>query len=64
MSIDFRIRDAGSLVGLEPVSQEAKQWCEEYLEVGPQWGRTRYIEAHCFGNILHGISEAGLTWEG
>jgi hypothetical protein len=62
---DVRIRVAGNLVGLEPVSKQAKDWFDQNLanDSWPWLGRTLYVELRLANDLLTVLEAAGLTAE-
>lgn len=59
---DFHVNDAGSLVMLEPVTDDAKAWCTWHLpDDAPMWGNAYAVEHRFIGDILDGIEEEGLA---
>lgn len=62
---DFKLHNHGSVVMIEPVSHEAKDWVRENLDLeGWQWmGNAFAVEPRMVDNLVAGIEEAGLTVE-
>lgn len=64
MDRDFRVRDEGTLVLLEPLSDAAREWVAEYLpEDASRFGAAVVIEWRFTRDILDGIADAQLTVE-
>lgn len=62
MSADFHVYDQGSIVLLEPVTDDAKAWCARHLpDDAPMWGNAYAVEHRYVEDILDGIAEEGLT---
>ena len=60
---DFHVNDAGSLVMLEPVTDDAKAWCARHLpEDAPTWGNAYAVEFRYIEDILDGIKQEGLSY--
>ena len=62
-SVDFTIRDEGSILLLTPHTEPARTWIADHI--GPDNGYqplypTIVIEPRYFGPILEGIRESGL----
>jgi len=61
---DFTVKNEGSLVLLEPFSDQARDWVDEHISENAQWYfgavvvEHRYIEP-----IIEGIQEDGMTVE-
>jgi hypothetical protein len=60
---DFAVQNHGSIVLLEPLTDEAIDWCNEHLpEDATRWGRDSYVvEPRYVGAIVDGFTEDGLT---
>jgi hypothetical protein len=63
-SVDFTIRDEGSLVLLSPCTEPARNWIADHI--GPDNGYQPYyptivVEPRYLAPILEGIRESGLT---
>jgi hypothetical protein len=52
----------GSIVGITPMTQAARDWLDENCQTEPwQWlGATLNVDTRLAGDILEGMSEAGL----
>ncbi|HXZ32197.1 MAG TPA: hypothetical protein VEH30_07945 [Terriglobales bacterium] len=61
MKFDFALRDEGSIILLQPVTQAAQDWAEMYLADALRFGAAVVIEHRYIDAILDGIREAGLT---
>ena len=63
---DFVLHNEGSIVLLEPETDEAKAWAEEHIDQDnsyqPLWP-TVLLEPRYVQDILEGIKEIGLTVE-
>src|SRR3546814_7522561 len=60
---DFHVTDAGSLVMVEPVTDDAKAWCARHLpDDAPMWGNSYAVEQRFVEDILVGIHEEGLSY--
>jgi len=66
MSIDFRVQNEGSIFLVEPVSQAAKTWTAEHVQLeGWQWfGPSFAVEHGYIGCLCEGIMADNLTIEG
>jgi hypothetical protein len=59
---DFQLTDYGSVWLLEPLSDEAKEWCKQFLPVDTtRWGNAYVIEPRYVNPIAAGIVGDGLT---
>ena len=62
---DFIARNEGTIILLTPVSEQAQEWAEEYLEEGQTWpteeGQARVIGHRYFDDIVEGIWEEEMT---
>jgi len=59
---DFRLTQTGSIDLLEPLTDEAREWADEFLPEDAQMlGRAYAIEPRYMIDILGGIDDAGLT---
>lgn len=58
---DFVLADHGSILTLTPLTDAAREWCEDHLQDGPTWGRGRAIEPRYWPDIECGIADAGLS---
>jgi hypothetical protein len=60
---DFTIENHGSIVLLYPVTDEGKQWAEEYLPSDAmRWAGAVVVEPRYLADILDGIIyQSGLT---
>jgi len=59
---DFLVVNHGSLVMLTPLTQAAKDWCEEHLPEDRQYfGRGVVVEPRYIGDIVDGIVNDGLV---
>lgn len=63
---DFRIANHGSIVMVEPVTQPAKQWVEDNVQLeGWQWmGPAFSCDPRMVDNLVAGIEADGLSVEG
>lgn len=59
---DFRIADQGSIVMVTPLTQPAKDWVEENVQLeGWQWlGGGFAVEPRYVMSLASGIADAGL----
>jgi hypothetical protein len=65
MNADVAVLNAGSLVIITPITEEAQQWCEEHLPAdAPMLGNGYAVEPRYAPDILLGMSEDGLLFEG
>jgi hypothetical protein len=63
VSADFDLHDAGSLIMLEPVTDDAKAWCARHLpDDAPMWGNAYAVEHRFIEDILDGIDQEGLSY--
>ena len=63
MSQDFRFENRGSVALVTPVSDAARDWVMEHVEI-PAWawiGRSFAVEPRLIGNLIDGITEAGFN---
>ncbi len=62
---DFRIDGEGSIYILTPITESAREWCEEYLpDDALRWGARGYVVEHRYiEDIAGGILAEGLTVE-
>lgn len=61
---DFQVRNDGSIVLLQPVTDAGREWCEVHLpEDCPTFGSSFAIETRYAGPILEGMDSDGLTYE-
>lgn len=59
---DFIAAHHGSIIGLLPMTPEAKAWTDEHIGEDAQWlGRQLCIEPRYFADIADGIVADGLT---
>lgn len=59
---DFDVQDAGSIILLRTVSEEAADWAAEHLpEDAQRFADAIVIERRYFEDIYEGIVDAGLT---
>ena len=65
MSTDIRIRDQGTLIGFEPVSDEAIEWINDNVFSEPwQWlGPTLWVEHRLAQELAIVLVAAGLNVE-
>lgn len=61
-SYDFNVQDAGSVLILHPVTEEAIDWVATHLPAdAQQWCGGTVIERRYFDDIADGITADGLT---
>ena len=61
---DFRLRDEGSIVILDPLNEQAESWGTEHLEESVlRWGRGFVIEPRYVGAIVDGLVHEGFALE-
>lgn len=59
---DFHATNHGSIVTLEPLTEAARNWCDEHLpEDRMTLGNAIAIEPRYFTDIIVGIHDDGLT---
>jgi hypothetical protein len=64
MMADVSILDAGSILVVTPITEEAQQWCDEHLpDDAPMWGHGYAVERRYAGDILAGMVRDGLEVE-
>lgn len=63
MKTDFRVRDEGTIALLFPLTDAAKEWVEEKVEVAQTWSGGVVIDHRFVQDILDGIVNDGLTVE-
>jgi hypothetical protein len=65
MTIDVRLHNEGTLIGIAPVSAAAETWIDEHVDAeGYMWmGPVLYVELRCAGAIINGMIDAGLIIE-
>jgi hypothetical protein len=61
-TVDVITDNFGSIVGITPMTQAAREWIDENCQTEPwQWlGATLNVDTRLAGPILEGMSEAGL----
>lgn len=59
--MDFRLDDHGSIAVLTPLTDGAREWVDENIQVEQTWGGGIVIEHRYVGPILEGIVDAGFT---
>ena len=63
-SRDFRFSDFGSVCLLTPLTDAARDWCDEHIAADAQrWCGAFAIETRYGPALIDGINEAGLTGE-
>jgi hypothetical protein len=64
MPQDFRISNHGSIITIQPLTDDATIWLDENVEAeGWQWlGPSLCVEPRMAGAIVDGFEEAGLSW--
>ncbi len=62
---DVLLDRAGSIVGITPITQAAREWIKEHCHVEPwQWlGETLNVELRYVGDIAAGMQRDGLNIE-
>jgi hypothetical protein len=60
---DVVIENFGSIIGITPMSPAAREWIDENCQTEPwQWlGGMLGVDTRLAGDVLQGMSEAGLT---
>jgi hypothetical protein len=62
---DFLVRNDGSIISFQPVSDEAKAWVKEHVEI-PSWatlGPWVCCDHRQGAGVLHGAHQAGFAIE-
>jgi len=63
VSADFHVTDVGSVVMVEPVTDDARAWCARHLpDDAPMWGNSYAVEPRFVEDILVGIHAEGLSY--
>lgn len=61
-TIDFRVRDEGTIVIIWPVTDEAVGWCDEHLpDDCTRWGSGYVIDCRYSHDVIAGMFEDGLV---
>ena len=62
---DFIVDRMGSIVGITPMNQAAREWLDANCQAEPwQWqGETLTVDGRMAPEILEGMTAAGLTVE-
>jgi hypothetical protein len=59
---DFEIDNHGSICILRPLTEAAKEWCDEHLPEGAMWwGGGCAVEPRYIDDIVDGILNDGLS---
>jgi hypothetical protein len=62
MPQDFEVDDQGSIVLIRPITDAARNWCNEYLpEDCMMYGSAYAIEHRYADAIIEGFADDGLT---
>jgi hypothetical protein len=63
MTVDLHVVNSGSLVGLTPCTQTAKDWVRDNVTAEPwQWlGITLYVEPRFAEHLIEALQADGLT---
>jgi hypothetical protein len=63
MPQDFRVTNHGSIITIQPLTDEATTWLDENVEAeGWQWmGPSLCVEPRMAGALVDGIEEAGFS---
>ena len=62
--LNFGGQDSGSIILLQPQTDNARNWMEEHLPQDAQYfGDSVVIERRYFADILRGLTNNGLTFE-
>lgn len=65
IEIDFEIDYHGSILVVRPVTEAAKEWTDISIDPTAQWwGQGFVVEPSYVCNLIVGIEEAGLNWQG
>lgn len=65
IEIDFEIDYHGSILVVRPVTEAAKEWTDISIDPTAQWwGQGFAVEPRFVCNLIAGIEEAGLNWQG
>lgn len=62
---DFIIDRSGSIIGITPMNQDAREWLDENVQSeGWQWlGETLNVDIRMAGEVVAGMQAAGLNVE-
>lgn len=60
-SADFTVNNQGSIFLLDPISEEAVTWAEDYLTDAQRFGNTVVVEHRYIADIVEGINGDGLS---
>jgi len=64
LGLDFSGQDSGSIILLQPLTNNARNWTEERLPEDAQYfGDSVVIERKYFADVLRGLVDDGLTFE-
>lgn len=60
---DIRIINQGTVTGMRPLSEEAKQWMDDNVHSeGWQWlGKTLWVDHRYVDNLIDGMIAGGLS---
>jgi hypothetical protein len=58
---DFLVEDHGSILILQPLTAEANEWIEEYLDNPETWAGGVVVEPRYIDTLVEGILSGGLT---
>jgi len=55
----FEVVNHGTLIGFTPISEDAKEWWDEYVQWSPMMGDAYLVEARYAQAIIDGIEKDG-----